>query len=112
MLIDGRAVHVAEQDDVINPAKGAPFATVPRGTKAHVDEAVAAASKAYRSWRKDESVRRAKLAECAKVLQARVQEIGGSLKTSFFTKTMATNPANLAYHPGALRYYKEKGLVK
>jgi len=25
---------------------------------------------------------------------------------------MATNPANLAYHPGALRYYKEKGLVK
>jgi TRAP-type uncharacterized transport system substrate-binding protein len=25
---------------------------------------------------------------------------------------MATNPANLPYHPGALRYYKEKGLVK
>jgi TRAP transporter TAXI family solute receptor len=44
--------------------------------------------------------------------EARVQDIGGSLKTSFHTKTMATNPANLAYHPGALRYYKEKGLVK
>jgi len=25
---------------------------------------------------------------------------------------MATNPANLPYHPGALRYYKEKGMVK
>jgi len=44
--------------------------------------------------------------------EARVQSIGGSLKTSFETKKMATNPANVPYHPGALRYYKEKGLVK
>jgi TRAP transporter TAXI family solute receptor len=42
----------------------------------------------------------------------RVQKIGGSLKTSFTTQKMATNPANLPYHPGALRYYKEKGMVK
>ncbi|HTM61167.1 MAG TPA: TAXI family TRAP transporter solute-binding subunit [Burkholderiales bacterium] len=44
--------------------------------------------------------------------EKRVQDIGGSLKTSFTTANMATNPAKLAYHPGALRYYKEKGLVK
>ena len=44
--------------------------------------------------------------------EARVQDIGGSLKTSFTTAKMPTNPANLPYHPGALRYYKEKGLVK
>ena len=44
--------------------------------------------------------------------EKRVQDIGGSLKTSFTTQKMATNPANLPYHPGALRYYKEKGLVK
>jgi len=44
--------------------------------------------------------------------EARVQAIGGSLKTAFATQKMATNPANLPYHPGALRYYKEKGLVK
>ena len=45
--------------------------------------------------------------------QARVQSIGGSLKSSpFTTAKMATNPANLPYHPGALRYYREKGLVK
>jgi TRAP transporter TAXI family solute receptor len=44
--------------------------------------------------------------------EARVQSIGGSLKTSFSTAKMATNPAKLPYHPGALRYYKEKGLVK
>ena len=42
----------------------------------------------------------------------RVQSIGGSLKTSFTTQKMATNPAELPYHPGALRYYKEKGMVK
>jgi TRAP transporter TAXI family solute receptor len=44
--------------------------------------------------------------------EARVQAIGGSLKTAFSTAKMATNPAQLPYHPGALRYYKEKGLVK
>jgi len=44
--------------------------------------------------------------------EKRVQDIGGSLKTSFSAAKMAVNPANLRYHPGALRYYKEKGLVK
>src|SRR5204862_4787873 len=44
--------------------------------------------------------------------EARVQSIGGSLKTAFTTAKMSTNPAGLAFHPGAARYYKEKGLVK
>ncbi|HEX9395191.1 MAG TPA: TAXI family TRAP transporter solute-binding subunit, partial [Burkholderiales bacterium] len=41
----------------------------------------------------------------------RVQKIGGSLKV-FATQGMARDPSALPYHPGALRYYKEKGLVK
>ncbi len=44
--------------------------------------------------------------------EARVHAIGGSLKTGFATAKMAANPANLPFHPGALRYYKEKGMVK
>jgi uncharacterized protein len=44
--------------------------------------------------------------------EARVQSIGGSLKSSFTMANMAANPATLPYHPGALRYYKEKGLAK
>ena len=44
--------------------------------------------------------------------EKRVQDIGGSLKTSFTRAKMATNPANLPYHPGAARYYKEAGLLK
>ena len=43
--------------------------------------------------------------------QDRVQKIGGSLKT-FTTAAMIKNPASLPIHPGALRYYKEKGMVK
>jgi len=44
--------------------------------------------------------------------EARVKAIGGSLSTSFSVAKMTTNPANLPVHPGALRYYKEKGLIK
>jgi uncharacterized protein len=44
--------------------------------------------------------------------ESRVQGIGGSLKTAFTVQKMATNPASLPYHPGALLYYKEKGLLK
>ncbi len=43
--------------------------------------------------------------------EAAVQKIGGSM-APFKTADKATNPAKLPYHPGALRYYKEKGLVK
>ncbi len=43
--------------------------------------------------------------------ESAVQKIGGSM-APFKTAGMAANPANLPYHPGALRYYKEKGLVK
>ena len=43
--------------------------------------------------------------------QDRVQKIGGSLKV-FTTAGMTQNPASLPVHPGALRYYREKGLVK
>ena len=43
--------------------------------------------------------------------QDRVQKIGGSLKV-FTTAGMTENPAVLPVHPGALRYYREKGLLK
>jgi TRAP transporter TAXI family solute receptor len=41
----------------------------------------------------------------------RVQKVGGSL-TTFTTANMINNPANLPIHPGALRYYKERGWIK
>ena len=45
--------------------------------------------------------------------EQRVQSIGGSLKSSpFTTANMTNNPFKLPFHPGAMRYYKEKGLLK
>ncbi len=43
--------------------------------------------------------------------EEKVRKIGGSV-SNFKASEMAINPANLELHPGALRYYKEKGLVK
>jgi hypothetical protein len=43
--------------------------------------------------------------------EAAVQKIGGSMQV-FTLKAMVTNSPKLPIHPGALRYYKEKGLVK
>jgi len=76
LVIDGRAVATADHDPVINPALGEPFAQAPRATSAHVDEAMAAAARAYTTWRTDEALRRAKLLECAARLKERAQAIG------------------------------------
>jgi acyl-CoA reductase-like NAD-dependent aldehyde dehydrogenase len=75
MLIDGSLVATPEQDLVINPAKAAPFATCARANAGHVDAAVAAAARAYPSWRRDEALRRQKLNECAAALQTRAADI-------------------------------------
>ncbi len=75
MLINGALVDTLERDDVVNPATGAPFATCPRAGAAHVDAAVAAAARAYPTWRRDAAARRATLQACAAALQERVGDI-------------------------------------
>lgn len=75
MLIDGKLVSTPEQDPVTNPAHGTPFATCARASKSHIEEAVAAAARAQRSWRGNETLRRDKLNECAAALQARAAEV-------------------------------------
>src|SRR5262245_21301020 len=79
MVIDGRSVTTGQWDDVINPAKGEPFAQCPRGTQANVEDAVTAAARAFKTWRTDEAVRRQKLNECAAAIQGRVQDIAAVL---------------------------------
>jgi len=44
--------------------------------------------------------------------EERVKAIGGTLKAGFAAAKMPTNPSGLPIHPGALRYYREKGLAK
>ena len=43
--------------------------------------------------------------------EERVRKIGGNIR-GFSVAGMVRNPANLPYHPGAARYYREKGLIK
>ena len=78
-MIAGRLVNTPQQDEVINPALGKPFATCARGTSEQLNEAVSAAAETFKTWRKDESLRRQKLNECAAAIQARVQDIAGLL---------------------------------
>jgi acyl-CoA reductase-like NAD-dependent aldehyde dehydrogenase len=51
LLIDGQLRASKEQLEVINPATGAVFATCPKATRADLDEAVAAARRAFASWK-------------------------------------------------------------
>ncbi len=76
MLIDGALVDATATDDVINPATAEPFEKCPRATAEQVDQAVAAAVRAFPAWRKDEAARRRVLNECATAMQARATDLG------------------------------------
>ena len=51
MTIDGKLLSSDNLIDVFNPATLELLAKVPNATKAHLDEAVSAASRAFRGWR-------------------------------------------------------------
>lgn len=61
LLIDGQASQAAETLDVINPAYGQVFARCPAASPAELDAAVAAARRAFESWRKTSYEHRADL---------------------------------------------------
>src|SRR3546814_7526439 len=50
LLIDGELVDGDSSMEVIDPATGAPFQTVPRGSARQLDQAVAAAKAAQPAW--------------------------------------------------------------
>ena len=76
MTIDGKAVLGADEINVINPATGAPFAQCPACSRVQLDTAMESAQAAFRSWRRDESARRAALLACADALRAAAPEAG------------------------------------
>jgi aldehyde dehydrogenase (NAD+) len=79
--IDGRAVAVdGPAIDVVNPADGSVVASVPAGTAADVDKAVAAASAAFPAWAATEPAERAAvLQRIADGLQSRNEEIAATI---------------------------------
>ena len=76
LLIDGKMVQGADTLDVINPATGETFATCARADAAQLNEAVAAAKRAFPAWSKlPIEERRAKLFAIADALEPRAEEI-------------------------------------
>ena len=75
MLIDGRLVDGAHTLDVFNPATGGVLDTCPRADEAQLNEAVAAAKKAFPAWSAlSFAERQAKLEALASALEARADE--------------------------------------
>jgi betaine-aldehyde dehydrogenase len=57
-LVDGHPVQVAARMDLTDPATGETYGTAPRSTAADVDTAVAAARRAFTTWRRSTPARR------------------------------------------------------
>jgi acyl-CoA reductase-like NAD-dependent aldehyde dehydrogenase len=76
MSIDGRRVAGSESSGVVNPATGAVFAAAPQCSESELDEAMAAAARAFRTWRLDESQRREALSRAAELVATHAEELG------------------------------------
>ena len=79
MTIDGEQVAFPDTFEVINPATGEPFARAPEATAAHLDDAMAGATRAFRSWKRDDDARRDALRQAAKVLGDATPQIAALL---------------------------------
>jgi acyl-CoA reductase-like NAD-dependent aldehyde dehydrogenase len=76
LLIDGKLVAGAHDSDVVDPSTGQPFAQCPRASSEQLDEAVAAAKRAFPAWAaRPEQERRDTLVAIADAVQARAQEL-------------------------------------
>ena len=75
MTIDGNSIAGDTSFGVINPATGAVFAQAPACSRAQLDAAMDAASRAFRPWKRDGDARRAALVACAEAIKARVGEL-------------------------------------
>jgi acyl-CoA reductase-like NAD-dependent aldehyde dehydrogenase len=76
MLIDGNGVESQTTFDVLNPANADPFASVPDCTPEQLDAAMAAAQRAFRTWRSDVDERRVVLEKAADALLAETGSLG------------------------------------
>ena len=104
LLIGGRLVDGDASMDVINPATEEVLASCPRGSERQMNEAVAAAREAFKSWRKvPMAERRAMVMKLADAVEAKVEEFG-RLLTQEQGKPLAESTAEIAYTAAFLRY--------
>ncbi|MFY7835836.1 MAG: aldehyde dehydrogenase family protein [Novosphingobium sp.] len=112
LLIGGQLVDGDMTMDVINPATGEPFCTVPRASTAQADAAIAAAKAAVPGWSAlPWADRQAKLIELADAIAARKDEIARAL-TMEQGKPLAEALGELAWTDGYLRHYATLELLE
>ena len=105
LLIGGELVDGDMTMDVVNPATGEPFTTVPRASAAQADKAIAAARAAVPGWSAVPfEERRKKLIELADAIAARKDEFARTL-TMEQGKPLAEAQGELAWTEGYLRHY-------
>ena len=105
LLIGGELVDGDMTMDVVNPATGEPFTTVPRASAAQADKAIAAAKAAVPGWSAVPFAERSrKLIELADAIAARKDEFARTL-TLEQGKPLAEAQGELAWTEGYLRHY-------
>jgi len=95
LLIDGKLEQSAQHLDVINPAFGTVFARCPAAGRAELDRAVAAARRAFPSWRaRSLAERRALIKQLSQRLRERQNELA-ELLTREQGKPLAQSAAEI-----------------
>jgi acyl-CoA reductase-like NAD-dependent aldehyde dehydrogenase len=105
LLIGGELVPGDATMEVVNPATGDAFVTVPRASSRQADEAIAAAKAAFSGW-SDISIegRRAKIVALADAIAANKDELARTL-TLEQGKPLPEAQGELAWTEGYLRHY-------
>jgi acyl-CoA reductase-like NAD-dependent aldehyde dehydrogenase len=111
MTINGRPAGTHSTFDVVNPATGAVEAQAPDCTPDQLDEAMAAAAAAFRTWRKDDEARRDALRSLADAVEKSHDELLRllSLETG---KPTPISTAEVSSVGPWLRYYADLELPR
>lgn len=76
MIVDGRALAIDNSFPVINPATEEVLAQCPQADSSHVNQAVAAAKRAFPAWSQEaDSVRKEKMLAIADAIEANADEL-------------------------------------
>ena len=79
LYIDGQFIHGGgrKEQDILNPASNAVIGKLPHATREDLDQALAAAAKAFESWKRTSPLERSKiLRRAAELMRERAADIG------------------------------------
>lgn len=111
LLIDGvfRDGSEGKSQPLLNPATGEQIATVPHASTADLDQALAAADRAFATWKVETAINRYKIMmKAADLIDQRLETIARVL-TMENGKPLAESRGEVAFSAEATRWYAEEG---